>query len=298
MILVTGATGTIGARLVAALLAEGAPVRALVRDPTRAERLLGPDVELVEGDFLDHGSVVRASHGADRIFVLAPLCPRLAELEIATVTGAVAAGVQHIVKLSTAGVLRAPHSAGTPEPRMYPLHRQSEQFIEATGVAFTHLRPGPFFQNLFAFATTIAATDAFYGAWGDGAMPYVDADDVAAAATRVLTEAGHEGCAYVLTGPESLTHAEIAQQLTHCLGRSVRYADGPVAAAGAAMRARGLPDWLVGAMQEVMEHARTGAPAALTNDLERLLGRAPRAIHTFLVDNAAAFNTPVPTAAA
>jgi uncharacterized protein YbjT (DUF2867 family) len=298
MILITGATGNVGRKLVTALTAAGVPVRALVRDVTAAQQILGAGVELAEGDFLDRDSVLRAARGAERAFVLAPLSPRLAEFEMATVDAAVAAGVQHVVKLSTAGVVRVSPEGAPVEPRMYPLHRDSERFIESTGARYTHLRPGPFFQNLLGFAPAIVATDAFYGAWGDGAMPYIDAEDVAAAAARVLVEPGHEDRAYVLTGPRSITHADVAEQLTRCLGRRVRYADGPVAAAGAAMRARGLPDWLVGAMQEVMEHARAGVPMAATDDVERLLGRPPRSVETFLAENAAAFSAPAATAAA
>lgn len=146
-ILITGATGTVGGQVVRVLLAEGVPFRALVRDRAKASVLSGAGVEV-------------------------------GELESNAIEAAAGAGVRHVVKLSTAGVTQD-GSGGAAVPRQYPLHRRSEERLRGSGLAFTDLRPGPFMQNTLSFAPSIAAEGVFRGAWGDGAMGYIDVRDVA-----------------------------------------------------------------------------------------------------------------------
>jgi uncharacterized protein YbjT (DUF2867 family) len=291
LILLTGATGTVGGQVARELKSAGVPFTALVRDRARGEQALGAEVELREGDYERPDTIVAAFEGADRVFLVASLVPQLAELEGNAVDAAVRAGVRHVVKLSTAGVAQAPDAAGGSVPRQYPLHRRAEEQLERSGIAFTHLRPGPFMQNTLNFRASIAAEGVFRGAWGNGAMGYVDVRDVAAVAAVVLTEDSHEGQVYELTGPQALSPADIALKLSAAIGRDVRYEDVPADAVRQAMLSRGMSEWFAGAMVEVMEHTRNGAAARVTQVVSDLTGRQPRSYDDFAREFAGAFVT-------
>lgn len=123
--------------------------------------------------------------------------------------------VQHVVKLSAMGGREATF------PRQ---HAESEDYILTSGVPYTFLRPNGFMQNMVNYnAATIQAQSAFYGSEGDGRISQIDIRDVAAVAVKALTEGGHVGKAYTLTGPEALTNNEVAQILSAELGRQIRF---------------------------------------------------------------------------
>jgi uncharacterized protein YbjT (DUF2867 family) len=289
MILVTGATGMVGGHLLTQLLAEGVDCRALVRDPNRLNEKQRARVEVVEGDFDDPSSLALAMKGVKRVLLLAPLGPRLAEHEANTVDAAVAAGVVHVVKISTLGVTQVAEAGDARVPRQYPLHRQSEERLERSGLAYTHLRAAPFMQNTLNFAPSIKSDGLFRGSWGTGRMAYVDVRDVAAAAVRALTQDGHEGKAYALTGPESLSSADVASRISDATGHAVQYVDVPVEATVQGMIARGVPEWFAGAMGEVQAHIRSGHADTVTDEVARLTGAQPRSFAQFCADNRATF---------
>jgi len=291
MILVSGATGTVGRAAVGELLRAGAPVRALVRHPERARGLLGPGVELAVGDLETAAGLRAALEGAERVLVIAPLGPRLAEMEAALVDAAARAGVRHAVKLSTLGVAERADGGG-PEPRQYRLHREPERRLERSGMAWTHLRPGPFMQNLLAQAPGVAAGGVLRGAWGAGAIAPVDARDVAAVAARALLDPGHEGRVHALPGPEALTWPEVAGRLGRALRRPVRYVDLPPEDVAGSLRAHGASEWMAGALLEVMAGVRRGAPPQAFDAVGPLTGRPARRLEEFARDHARAFAGP------
>lgn len=285
MIVVVGATGTVGTAVVRELLQASEAVAALVRDPDRARELLGSRVELREGDLARPETLRTVFAGADRVFLVAPLVPELADLEANAVDAAAVDGVRRVVKLSTAGVAQAGHAL----PRQYPLHRRAEQHLESSGLAWTHLRPAPFMQNTLAFAASAAADGVIRGAWGEGRMAYVDVRDVAAVAAHVLLADGHEGAAYELTGPQALTVADVAEALSRATGRPVRYEDVAADAVRSALRGRGAPEWFAEAMAEVMAHVRASGTGRVTDAVRQNLGRPARTYEEFAREHAAAF---------
>ena len=273
MILVTGATGNVGSALMEAL-AGHADVRALTRSEAAAERLSAAGAQVHLGSFDD---IAAALDGVDRLFLLSPAgAEEMAAVQIAAVEAARAADVRQVVKLSSIGA-DEPTSA-----RIIAAHRTVEAHIEASGLAWTHLRPHWVMQNELGQAEAIAAEGTFY-APDVARISMVDARDVGAAAARVLTERGHEGRAYLLTGPQAIGYADVAATWEDVLGRDVAWTEVSLAQARDSMIEGGLPDVLAGGFTEIMARYREGGvTASVSSDLRQLLGRDGRSFAAFL----------------
>lgn len=280
MILVIGATGTVGREVVRQLLEAKEDVRVLSRDRARAAKL-GEGVEVVEGDLGKPETLGAAFAGVDRAFVLST-GPGVAELEGNAYAAAKKAGVRHIVNISAQG-------AGQPELAIGRWHHDSEERLEASGVAWTILRPGQFASNALSWAGSIKAQGAVFAPTGDGKTAPIDPRDIAAVAVKALTTPGHEGKIYELTGPELLTTAEMAQRIGAVIGKEVRHVDVPEAAAREGMLRAGMPEVLASAVLELMALIRAGRGAALSPVVEQVLGRKPRTFDEWARDHAAAF---------
>jgi uncharacterized protein YbjT (DUF2867 family) len=159
-------------------------------------------------------------------------------------------------------------------------------------MAYTHLRPNLYMQALLLMAPMIAAEGRLRAPVGDARVSLVDVRDIAAVAARALTEPGHEGRTYDLTGPEALTHTELAAQLGEAAGRPIAFEDVPGAALGAAVRAAGMPAWQADGLVEDYAHYRRGEAADLSPAIERVTGRPPRTFRAFTREFAAAFASP------
>ncbi len=280
MILVTGATGTIGRELIRLLSAGRAPFRALVRSAGKAQAIREAGGDAVVGEFADAGSVDAALRGVEKLFLLTNSLPDQPETEARIVDAAKAAGVEHVVKLSTSG------ADAVKPPLFLKLHRDAERHIEASGLAWTFLRPSFFMQNYLDFAAAIRTQGILAAPAGDGRHPDVDAHDVAAVAARVLTEPGHEGRAYELTGPEAQSFAEVARRIATIAGREVRYVDLPPAEGRRSLVALGESEWSADAFVELYawfqggEGTTNGSAVAL--GVEEVLDRAPRSFENFV----------------
>lgn len=283
MILVTGSTGKVGQHLVAALQAAGAPFRALARSEASARALAARGAAVVRGDLADSASLQAALKGAEALFLLSA-APRFAPLEIAALEAAQAAGLRKVVKLSAQG---AGADAASPLLRH---HAQVERRLEASGLDFTILRPTFFQQNWTAFFSHgIKAGQPVYTNAGEGRMGWVDTRDIAAVAAKALTEAGHEGLVYDLTGPESLSNAEAAAKLAQRLGREVPVVDVPDGAAFGAMQGLGMDRWYAYGMASLNQAVRRGASDFTTGTVDLVTGRAPRSLDAFFDEHLAAF---------
>jgi uncharacterized protein YbjT (DUF2867 family) len=170
---------------------------------------------------------------------------------------------------------------------------QSQQiaFIDAaSGIAYTLLRPNLYMQGLLNFRSTIATQNAFYAAAGDAKVSVVDVRDIADVAVAALTEPGHEGKLYELTGPQALTHAEMAEALSKALGRQVAFVDIPPEAMRDALLGVGFPVWQADGLIEDYAHYRRGEAAAVTSGVGDAAGKAPRSFEEFAHDYAAMFS--------
>jgi uncharacterized protein YbjT (DUF2867 family) len=217
MILITGASGTNGREIVKQLSAKGLQFRAMVRQ-LPAPVLQLPNVEYVVGDFTDLSSIRLALAGIDEAFLLSSSTAGQVERETNFMRMASEANVRHLVKFSILGA--DPDSPST----LLRRHGEIEQTLRHSGVPFTILRPSYFMQNLFWYAKDIRSKGVFYGVWPkDYRHAHVDARDNAGVAVACLTQRGHEGKCYRITGPEALSYREIAELLSTAIGTNVRY---------------------------------------------------------------------------
>lgn len=280
-VLVTGATGNTGRAVIDALIQRGAPVRAMVRTAADSSRL--PDgVPLAVADFDDPAAVAAALDGAERAYLVTPSSEQAEEQQRRFADLAVQAGVKHLVVLSQ--LAADEHSP----VRFLRYHAAVEQHVRDLGLAWTFLRPNLYFQGLLAFAHPIAAEGRFYAPIGDARVSAVDVRDIAAVAAVALTEPGHDGATYTLTGPASVTHGEIAAALTAALGRDVTFVDLPPDAFAQSLQGI-LPPWQVQGLLEDYAHYRRGEAAAVSRSVAEITGSAPRDVGQFARDYAPAF---------
>lgn len=276
MILVTGATGNVGRPLVGLLAEAGVPFRAFVRDPGRARDLLGPDVELVRGDFAEPATLESALEGVEVMFLL----NGDPELEGCAVDVALRSGVRRVVKQSALGIALEPP----------PFHRRIEQRLERSGLGYTHLRPNAFMQTLAGYLPLlIDAGGTFRLPAGEGRVGWVDVRDIAAVAFRTLTEDRHEGKAYPITGPESLSMAEVAEEVSGVTGRRIRYEDVPPALAAQVMVEKGLPEPFANFLTGFYAAVREGSHDVVTGIVAQVTERQPYTFDSFVREHAAAF---------
>ncbi len=276
-ILVTGAPGNMGTPLVGELLDLGASVRVGARDVDAARQAFGDRVEVVHFDFADP-STFDAFDGAERMFLLRPT--QIADVKHVIGPALDAArdrGVRHVVFLSIQGADRN---------RIVP-HRKIEDHLRASGLDWTFIRAAYFMQNLSTtHAPDIGRRNEIYIPAGRRSRTaHVDVRDVAAVAARALVEDGHTGRAYTPTGPAALTYDECAAILTDVLGRAIRYADPTPWHYWRRMSNRGMPAAMIVVTLGIYTAARFGLASGLTDDVQRITGRAPIDFRTFADDH-------------
>jgi uncharacterized protein YbjT (DUF2867 family) len=266
------------------LLAEaGTPARALVHSPDKAAPIKRLGLEVAVGDFEQPDTLDAAMAGCDQLFLLSPVSPRQPRQEQHVIDAAKRAGVAHVVKQSVPG---ADPDAGLVFGRW---HGQIEQSLAQSGLAHTLLRPNYFMQNFLMSAQPVAEQGVLYGMTGEGRISYIDTRDIAAVAAQVVTSPGHQGQAYMLTGPEALSAAEVAKRLSAATGRQVRYVNLPPDAFGQALAGAGMPGWLVDGVVEGNTLLAAGHGATVTDEAARVTGRPPRTFDQFAADHQAAF---------
>lgn len=282
MILIAGATGNNGTEIIKRLAGTSARVRAMVRRyPQGTDALRG--VDYVAGDLDDPVSIRRAVEGVDRAFLTTNSSERVEAQQLNFVKEARAAGVRHIVYLSQL------HAARNSPVRFLRYHAVVEDAIGSSGMAFTHLRPNLYMQGLLGFRSWIATEGRFFASAGDAPVSIVDVRDIAAVAATSLTEQGHEGRIYDITGPEALTHAEIASVFTSVLGRPVTYVDLPEAAMRDGLLRFGFPEWQADGLIEDYAHYRRGEASAVSTAVKDITGQLPRSFGQFVRDYKQAF---------
>jgi uncharacterized protein YbjT (DUF2867 family) len=210
-ILVTGARGNVGSEVVAGLVDRGQAVRALVRDPARAQ--MPEDVEAVAGDLAQPDTVEPAFDGVDGVFLLGGF-DTLPDL-LGRMRGA---GVGHVTLLTSRCVV-----GGKPDNAVTRMWLDSEAAVRESGLAWTILRPSGFASNALRWLPQLEAGDVVRAPWPDVPIAAIDPADIGAVAATALADRGHDGQAVSLSGPEPLTPGDQVATLGRTLGRPLRY---------------------------------------------------------------------------
>ncbi len=278
VVLITGATGHVGKELLEQILKRGdARVRVLVRDRTKVSHLSNR-VEIAVGDLNRPETLSAAMQNVEQLYFVTAVTEQVVNL----VEAAKKAGVKHVVKQST---IEADRSLG---PGKW--HREQEEFIKASGMTWTIIRPTMMMTNTIEWwAATIKSRSAVYFPGGKGKVPAIDPRDIAAVAFNVLTGSGHGGKTYVVTGPEALTIAEMVEVIGKVLGRRIRYIPVSPCLAGIWLRRSGLPGRLAKALIQTLRALRKNEYAYVTEDVERVTGHKPRDFESWCRENIAAF---------
>jgi uncharacterized protein YbjT (DUF2867 family) len=283
-IIVTGASGTVGREVVKQLAAAGEKVRTAVHTTSKGEVFKRLGIETVEMDYTRLETWAAALDGATKVFFVGYAGPTFAELSRNLAEAAKRAGVAHFVKLSAFGADFAPQFY------IARSHRESEEAIESTGIAYTHLRPNVFMQNLSNYyGQAIRDMGRFYLAQGDGKVSFIDVRDVAAAAVETLTSGGHEGKSYSLTGSESLSYYQVAEILSRAAGKKIEYVALSEEQALQQSRDRELPDFLIEVHKSMDAFGRGGGFAPVNSVYEQITNRQPVRFEQFARDYAEAF---------
>ncbi len=281
MIFITGATGHVGTEITKQLIERGQPLRILVRDPAKARALHGA-VTMATGDLADPSSLERAMRGADRLLLLTAGLD-MAKYEENAVQAAHATGVSHIVKVSVAGAETDTFDIGR-------IHHRSEQRIARLGISCTVLRPVNFMSNALEWVPTIRSDGAIYLPTGVGRAAFIDPADVAAVAVEaLLSPDAHRGKAYVLTGPELLSTADLAATIGRVIGKQVKHVDIAPETARQSLLALRMPESMVTALLELFAAVRAGQLELRTDTVADLLGRKPTSFESWVRRNGAAF---------
>ncbi|MDQ3699227.1 MAG: SDR family oxidoreductase [Gemmatimonadota bacterium] len=269
MICVAGAGGTVGSEVIKQLTSARAQFRAAYFSEEKANAAHARGIEAVVIDYNRPETLRAAFQGSDKLFLLGPSAPNQTQLELNAVEAAKAVGVSHIVKLSVWG---ADEEASV----FAKVHRPTEKAIQSSGIAWTFLRPNGFMQNIVTYmGETIKSEGAIYSAVGEAKMSHVDVRDIAAVAVKALTEPGHEGKAYTLSGPEALTYSTMATALSKVLGRSINHVSLPPADLKSGMTAAGVPEWFADMLLDLDRYYREEQASRVTTDIKQVLGRDP-----------------------
>jgi uncharacterized protein YbjT (DUF2867 family) len=258
-------------------------VRALVRDPAKASFIREAGFETVEGDFDRPETLDAALEGIERALLLTPPSPQTFEQQRDFIESAKRAGVRRVVKFSAFGAdASAPEGFGK-------WHGQAEDYLKESGLSWTILQPNFFMQNLLGQARQIVEEGRIYQPVGDAAASFIDVRDIAAVAARALTEEGHEGQTYILTGPEALSYNDVAAKLSDATGRKITYVAITPEQFRQGVLAAGLPEWLVGALERLNEIFAAGYAAEVTDCVRAVGKNEPNTFEQFARDYAQAF---------
>jgi uncharacterized protein YbjT (DUF2867 family) len=280
VILVIGGRSKIGGALIAELLGRGQQVRALAR---AGEPIGGlPDAaEAITGDLGDEGSLVTAMAGIEKVFLLSSPHPGAIGWHRNAIDAARRTQVQLMVRSSILGADRESPA------EFISAHTTCDRYLEESGLPYVIVRPNLFLQNIpESTIPSIDASGTFYVNAGEARISMVDTRDVAAVAAVALTEPGHTGAHYDITGPEALSYTDVATKLTSVMGRRISYVGASDDAVRQALLAAGLTGWfadaLVGLYQDYRRSGTGGYAAQVTGIIQRLTGRPARSLDDLL----------------
>jgi uncharacterized protein YbjT (DUF2867 family) len=282
MMLVTAASGQVGSAALNVLVAAGAEVRALVRDPSAFAAPEG--VQVVQGDFDDDASIAKALKGVSVMLLAGRDNPDSVSQHHRVLAQVRQAGVRHVVKLSAIGA-----SPESPIALMLEHHEVDEK-VRKGPASWTLLKPHLYMQNLLRAANAVRREGRLAASMGSNRFPLVDTRDVGAAAAMVLRDpAAHAAKEYALTGPVAVSYEEVAKALTAVTDHAVTYEAVAPREFEHRLRAAGMPEWRAYDLGHIAS-AYGASENIVSPDLPMLLGRRPRSLSEFLEDHRGAYS--------
>lgn len=280
MICITGAGGTVSSELIKELESAKVVFRAAYFSKKKVEAARAKGIDAVIMDYNSPDILRTAFEGCEKLFLLGPNVVNQTQLEFNAVEAAKAVGVQHIVKQSVLGAYDEAFSLAL-------VHRPVEKKIESSGMEWTFLRPNSFMQNVVTFMSkTIKAEASFYSASGEAKISHVDVRDIASVAMKALTEPGHAGKSYTLTGPKALSYDEFANELSKVLDRPISHINLPPSDLKHGMLAEGMSEVIADRMLDLERYFSEHHASHITNDIKQVTGFEARRFAQFARDYA------------
>ncbi len=282
-VLVTGASGSVGREVLAALIQQGVPVRALSRNPKTVASWKDEGTDAAVGSLDD---LTDALHGCERVFLLSAATPDQYSQDRQAIDACHTAGASHVVKLSSGdAVPDSPISWARG-------HAYSDAYLEQSGLPFTLLKPSAFYPNLLSNASTIKRGFLPHTS-KQGTTGWIDVADIAASAAAVFNSAGHDGASYLLTGPEALSYPDLALRFSSVLASTVRPVFLPAPLFRSVLRTSGVDAWtatnLVAQFADVVRDGRDDP--GVTSTVHDLTGNSPMPVTDWIWRNRDAFCT-------
>ena len=286
MYAVVGATGSTGRAVVKELETLGEKPLAVVRNPDKAKDVLGASAKTAVAELDDRAGMQKALAGAKRVFIVTGHNPSSAAQQINVIEAAKAAGAEYVVKVSGGRAVTGPNV----ESVNGRAHHQIEEHLKSCGLKWCILSPGLFMQNMLGQAANIKQGKIVQPWPKDLSVALIDVRDTGALGARVLRDPGkHSGKSYSFTGA-STTYGDFANVIAEELGKPIAYTALTLEQAEQGMKARGMPDWLVGHLLAI---SRAGAAGAFskenTQPIRDIVGRAPITTRQFVQDYKSAF---------
>lgn len=282
MILVTGATGRVGSKLVESLLRLGKRVRVLVRNPQKAASLQTLGASVSSGDLNQLDSLDAALQGCDRLFSIPPNTPNQADREIQLFQAAKGAGIRHIVKLST--IKSDPESSC----EFFRQHAVAEQYLKQSGIEYTILQSNSFMQNFLWFTHEMRIKGTLSLPMRDAKTAPVDIRDVVSVASVILTKEDHEEKTYNITGSDLLSLQEIAAKFSAIASQKITYIDVSPIDFQQTLLQSGVAEWFAEAVAASWQVASKGQPT-ITDVVTKIGRKQPITFDQFVQDHEVLF---------
>ena len=284
MILITGATGKTGSAAVQELSNRNIPFRVLIRNEDKLNQITDIGGEVVIGAIEDDAALNQAMEGVQKALVLLPNSEQQLFLEKKVVDAALEANVQHIVKMSS---MEAVPEATSPIPK---LHMQSENYIKNSGMNWTMIKPNFFMQNLLGSGKTIVEQNKFFLPMGEGKAGMIHTKDVGTVIAKVLSEDGHEGKNYEVTGPEILSFHDVAEIFSKVLGKKVDYINVPIDEYKKTLSQFLTNQWHLDSVIDLFKDIAEGGIEDKTDTFQDLIGKSPCSLEQFIQEYSFVFN--------
>jgi uncharacterized protein YbjT (DUF2867 family) len=279
--LITGATGQVGSLVVDRLVRLGNRPRVFVRDSAKARAHYGDTVDVYTGDLADSTTLAPALTGVDALLLINS-GHELASRDEAAAKAATAAGVKHLVKLSSYDAREQNVGTGV-------WHAHGEAAIRSTGVPFTFVQPSGFMVNALFWAHSIKAQAIVRSPTGEGKIPFIHSSDIAGVIIEALMTRRYFGCALPITGPEALSYAGMTASIGSAIGRPLRFQPISDEEERQRLSALGEPQESIEAHLSIYRAIREGRLEGVTDTVERVLGRKPISFDHWVQENAGAF---------